>query len=41
MHRRPDEFMDYNCMYKGAKAWAASQSGMDKLPQMTSTPVRV
>ena len=33
--------MDYNCMYKGAKEWAASHSGMDSMPQMSGTPVQV
>jgi hypothetical protein len=32
--------MDYNCMYKGAKEWAASHSGMDSM-QMSGTAVQV
>lgn len=25
LFRRPDEFMKFNCMYRGAKAWSNEQ----------------
>lgn len=29
VHRSPDKYMDYCCMYQGAKAWHEQQKNTD------------